>query len=511
MADADDAGPLPATEGQRGSRELDTEQSRALLGAQHLISGLPEAVRELVTESFVQVYYDAGEAIITQGQAPDGWYVLAAGRARVLRGEGALETDLGGLGPGDSFGEAGLLNGAARDTTVRASSLATALRLEPALFAAILRRHPELGAGLAAEGRARRLGPLIASHPVFAALPREELAGLIDQLEDVEVPAGDALFEEGDPAGPLYFVVDGRLRISDRAHGDLRFLRGGDILGEVSLFTDLPRTASVHALADTHLLALGPDVFRGFIADHPAVRERVAEQIAFYERGPARHVPLDFAADMLPALEAPEPAEPAPSAALPVEPHRLLLGFLAGRRVDHVPYVPQLEESDGGAACLAMVCRAFGHNVRSAHVRDLLGASHGGASKQSIVRVAEALGLQIREEERAPERLEDLRLPALVRWPGEHWAVLDEVRGSRVHIADPARGAGWIRRKDLLSYWDGTTLVPIPTRHSPRPRMSARRALAGRLVRPHARALLARAPARPARGGAADARTGRHR
>ncbi len=434
-----------------------------ILAEQPLLGALPEAVRELVADSFVQRDFAQGEDIVCQGDRSDGFYVLLSGHAQALREEGGAEVALGSLGPGESFGESGLLDRTPQHATVRAVSPVKVLQLEPALFAAIVRRHPEVGGRLAAQARARRLAPLLRSHPVFAVLGDDTLMALVAELEEVTAAAGSTLFGEDDPAGPLYFVVDGRLRVHNRAHGDLRYLRAGDIFGEVSLFRGSPRTATVEAVTGARLLALEGSLFNEFQAENPAMHERVLEQLAFYERGPARNVPLDFAEELLPAERTVAGAELAAErpvrAAVGARRRRLRLP----RRTRHVPYIAQLEESDGGAACIAMVCRALGHHVRSAYVREVLGYSSGGPTVQGMVRCGATLGLKLTELRSSEPELDQLELPAIIRWPGEHWSVLDEVTPGRVHIADPGDSPGWVAREDLSRHWDSTVLQPFAT------------------------------------------------
>jgi ABC-type bacteriocin/lantibiotic exporter with double-glycine peptidase domain/CRP-like cAMP-binding protein len=463
-----------------------------VLLAQPLLSGLAEAVRDLVAESFVPATFAFGEEIVRQSDPPDGFYVVAEGRARATREERGSEVPLGVLVAGDSFGEAGLLEGAPRHATVRASGPVTVLRLEPALFGAIARRHPEVAERLASQARARRLAPLLRTQAVFSALPREALALLAADVEERSVAAGSTIFREGDPAGPLYLVVEGRLRARDRARGDLRYLRSGDLFGEVSLYMGSPRTATVEAVSDARVAALDGTIFRRFETEYPALRERVAEQIAFYERGPARHVPLDFIDELLPAAaRLTAVATPQEVKATVPRVRRARWGVVRRGRSRHVPHVRQLDEMDCGAACVAMACRHFGHNVPITHIRDVVGTSVEGSSLGGIQRGGEAVGLEVRPLKVSKDRLDDLALPAIIHWRSEHWMVLDDVRGDRVHVGDPASTGRWIPRAEFLEHWTGFAALVSPTpalAEAPTERTDLR--WLAPFVRPHRRRLV---------------------
>lgn len=87
---------------------------RAVLDSLPLLMFLTPDVRSLVADSFVPVSFPYGAVIFAEGDAADALYVVAEGRARVLKaGEGG-EVSLNVLGPGDSFGETALLTGEAR-------------------------------------------------------------------------------------------------------------------------------------------------------------------------------------------------------------------------------------------------------------------------------------------------------------------------------------------------------------------------------------------------------------
>lgn len=96
---------------------------------------------------------------------------------------------------------------------------------------------------------------------LFASLPDEVLAALEAQLTPVTLMSGELLFREGDQSDSLYIVISGRLRIVSRAANDqaqrvLAELGHGEIVGEMGLVCDEPRSASAVAIRDTNLAKL---------------------------------------------------------------------------------------------------------------------------------------------------------------------------------------------------------------------------------------------------------------
>jgi CRP-like cAMP-binding protein len=103
--------------------------------------------------------------------------------------------------------------------------------------------------------------------PAFAALADEDLA----RVAEVTVPrtfhGGEAVFHEGDESDTCYVVRSGHVR-AVREHTDgrtltLATLGPGDIFGELAIFDDERRSATVEALEETEVIAiLGRDMRR---------------------------------------------------------------------------------------------------------------------------------------------------------------------------------------------------------------------------------------------------------
>jgi serine phosphatase RsbU (regulator of sigma subunit) len=126
---------------------------------------------------------------------------------------------------------------------------------------------------------------LIYRVPLFAALPREELDRLKDDLRTFEIGRGEFLFFEGDAGDRLYIVLSGELEVvkavSTKGERVLNRLGPGDYLGEVSLLEPGGlRTASVRALTDSKLLEMSRSDFERLLQRRPAVAFHIARVLS---------------------------------------------------------------------------------------------------------------------------------------------------------------------------------------------------------------------------------------
>jgi MFS family permease len=109
---------------------------------------------------------------------------------------------------------------------------------------------------------------LIEQVPMFAPLSvaaKERVAG---HLVPLSVDAGEFVIRAGEVGDRFYIVGDGELEIS--ADGLRKTAREADYFGEIALLRDVPRTATVKALVETHLYALQREDFLAAVTGHEA-------------------------------------------------------------------------------------------------------------------------------------------------------------------------------------------------------------------------------------------------
>ena len=114
---------------------------------------------------------------------------------------------------------------------------------------------------------------LLARIPFFTDLPEDELDRIMAQLEIVNLKSGEILFREGDPGENMYIVVSGDLEILMAPDTDneliLNRVPQGEYIGEMSLVTGAPRTASVRAHGDVVLLSMSRAQLLDLLHLHP--------------------------------------------------------------------------------------------------------------------------------------------------------------------------------------------------------------------------------------------------
>ena len=118
---------------------------------------------------------------------------------------------------------------------------------------------------------------------VFARLPPEKWDDLTRTMEDQIVAPGAAIFRQGDPGDKFYLIRAGRVRVfreDASLETELSVLQAGDDFGEMALFVDEPRSATVAALEETRLMVLSKEQFQSILKDFPNVTFALVRQVS---------------------------------------------------------------------------------------------------------------------------------------------------------------------------------------------------------------------------------------
>ncbi len=113
------------------------------------------------------------------------------------------------------------------------------------------------------------------SLPLFRGLSDDALRHLAREARCCRFCPGEAIFYREDPGSTCHIIKRGRVRVfligSDGREVAVRILGPGDIVGEMALFEDLPRSANVETLEATQTLELHRDALLYCLRNSPAL------------------------------------------------------------------------------------------------------------------------------------------------------------------------------------------------------------------------------------------------
>jgi CRP-like cAMP-binding protein len=113
---------------------------------------------------------------------------------------------------------------------------------------------------------------LIRRIPIFAKIDIALLKLLCFSSERLTFQADQVVFGAGDPGDAAYVIIEGNVDVSvPTSSGPLviNSLGPNDILGEIAIFAEVPRTATVTAKTRVETLRISKDQFMGIVRQSP--------------------------------------------------------------------------------------------------------------------------------------------------------------------------------------------------------------------------------------------------
>ena len=133
---------------------------------------------------------------------------------------------------------------------------------------------------------------LLAEVPVFAALSQPDRVEAATHMRARRFARDEVVFHRDDPAAHMYVIA-----IPDESGHEvvIAMERGGGIFGQLALFDDAPRSATVTAINETQVLALSREDFLRVIERNPkAMKELLALLARMIRRASGRIEDLVF-------------------------------------------------------------------------------------------------------------------------------------------------------------------------------------------------------------------------
>lgn len=124
---------------------------------------------------------------------------------------------------------------------------------------------------------------VLRSIPLFAKIEPARLKLLAFTSERLSFMAGDQLCRQGDPGDAAYIILAGTADVLVNAPGGpvkVASVGRNDIIGEIAILCDVPRTATVTASSEVETLKIAKDGFFQLVKQFPQIGIEVMHELA---------------------------------------------------------------------------------------------------------------------------------------------------------------------------------------------------------------------------------------
>ncbi|MFT5509856.1 MAG: CRP-like cAMP-binding protein [Hyphomicrobiaceae bacterium] len=119
--------------------------------------------------------------------------------------------------------------------------------------------------------------------PLFRDLDAAKCKLVAMSSDRLNYTAGDMVFAQGDTSDSVYFMLNGRIRVTRRRKDieiNLAEMSGGAVLGETGVICGRSRSATITAIEDTTMLRTDAHVFKELLHQVPQVAVALARELA---------------------------------------------------------------------------------------------------------------------------------------------------------------------------------------------------------------------------------------
>ena len=119
--------------------------------------------------------------------------------------------------------------------------------------------------------------------PLFRKIDHTKLKLLAFTSENLIHQDGQFLFREGETGDAAYIVLKGKVAVfiqTEKGPVEVAQLKRGDVVGEISILCDVPRTASVKAVESVQKLKITKDTFIHLLTEFPEIAIEIMRELA---------------------------------------------------------------------------------------------------------------------------------------------------------------------------------------------------------------------------------------
>lgn len=236
----------------------------------------PLQMREFMLESDMRAYHKDGR-VITRNDVGSSLFAVV---------EGSVLVEIDPTDPnrtvelpqGQIFGEVGLISGRRRGATIRAAGETLCIEVDRSAALKLIATVPAVKRAIDRITTERMVKQIFGSD-----IQPTQLERILSRAELRALKAGDALIKEGETGYDIYVIRSGSVVVEKQIGGKdvfLSYVPAGSYVGEMALFDNGRRNATVRATVATEVIFLPGDAFRAMLDAQPAIAARVQDQVA---------------------------------------------------------------------------------------------------------------------------------------------------------------------------------------------------------------------------------------
>lgn len=127
-----------------------------------------------------------------------------------------------------------------------------------------------------------------------------------------------------------------------------------------------------------------------------------------------------------------------------------------------VPYIEQLQQTECGLCCVAMLLRYYKSNESMSHMRSQLEVGRDGLKLSLLSNYLKKRGFETKVYHAGVESLLQLPKPAVIFWEEEHFVILEKIDNKGAVIVDPAYGRRKITKIEFKECYSNVIMIAIP-------------------------------------------------
>ncbi|MBM3505289.1 MAG: cyclic nucleotide-binding domain-containing protein [Alphaproteobacteria bacterium] len=241
-----------------------------------LMSGLtPLQLREFLLDGAVH-FPKKGEVVFERNDYTNSFFMIIDGGAEILIDPTNPAVRVN-LGPGEFFGEIGLIAGRRRSATVLSGGDSFMIECPRRSMIKLINSVESVARAMNEVAMVRQLRTYLSPH-----LTNEALAPVLANAEIRYYKPGQVLFTEGEPDNGVYLIRKGSVTVARQIAGRdviIAYVAAGNYVGEMALLNQAPRNATVKAAINTEVIWMDSARFRQMLDAAPELRGEVEQRL----------------------------------------------------------------------------------------------------------------------------------------------------------------------------------------------------------------------------------------